>query len=232
MTNKVNPKSFLLKMLVFIACLLLANLSGIFIQYQFGHDSIYGLIPLFNFDTEMNVPTIYSSLTLAYSAVLLSVIALGHKRTGDNFLLWIGLAAIFVFLSADELLSIHENLIEPVRAAFNTSGLLYYAWVIPYGAAALVFLILYFKFIINLPSNIRMLMIMSGIIYITGAIGFELIGGLQADLHGRINLTYALITTVEELLEMLGIAVFIYALNKHIAHNFDSQALSINPIKL
>ena len=61
-----------------------------------------------------------------------------------------------------------------------------------------------------------------------GAIGFELIGGLQADVHGSKNLTYALITTTEELLEMLGIALFIYALNQHINVRFDGLTFSIS----
>ena len=45
-----------------------------------------------------------------------------------------------------------------------------------------------------------------------GAIGVELIGGRYLELHGVENLTYAMITTVEESLEMAGVIIFIWAL--------------------
>ncbi len=45
-----------------------------------------------------------------------------------------------------------------------------------------------------------------------GAGVVELLGGDYAFLHGREGLVYALVTTVEEICEMLGIVIFIYAL--------------------
>ena len=227
MNIEIDPKLLLRNILLLIGVLLLANLSGIFIKYFLGYDYIFGIIPLFNFDTEMNIPTLYSSVALLVSSFFLAVIAITHKKNGEAFIAWFGLAAIFIFLAIDEISSIHEHLIEPVRASLNTSGLLYYAWVIPYGCALLAFLALYFKFILNLNKDIRILFITSGSIYVIGAIGFELIGGLQADLHGSANLTYALITTTEELLEMLGIALFIYSLNKYISQNLNGITFSI-----
>ncbi len=40
----------------------------------------------------------------------------------------------------------------------------------------------------------------------------ELFGALQVSRHGQENLGYVFLSTVEELLEMLGIVVFLYAL--------------------
>jgi len=56
-------------------------------------------------------------------------------------------------------------------------------------------------------------------IYIGGCIGFELIGGHYAELHGRENLIYSMIATVEESLEMGGIIVFIWGLLTYISEN-------------
>jgi hypothetical protein len=56
------------------------------------------------------------------------------------------------------------------------------------------------------------LFFVSGSLFVLGAIGFELIGGQHADMYGTNNITYEIITTCEELLEMLGIALFIYTL--------------------
>ncbi len=57
-----------------------------------------------------------------------------------------------------------------------------------------------------------------------GAIGVEAISGKQASLHGEQNSTYNLIITVEELLEMAGVIVFIYALLDYISRQFTKLA--------
>ena len=92
---------------------------------------------------EANVPTLYSSVALLSSSMLLAFIALAHKRNGSSSLPWVGLALVFLFLSVDEIASIHEKLGGPVRELLGTSGLLYFAWFIPYGIALLVFVAIY-----------------------------------------------------------------------------------------
>jgi len=72
-------------------------------------------------------------LNLLIASILLSFIASAHKKTNSPYVLWAILAAIFLFFSIDEISSIHESLTAPVREIFNTSGLLFFAWVIPYG---------------------------------------------------------------------------------------------------
>jgi len=67
---------------------------------------------------------------------------------------------------------------------------------------------------------------MSGTIFIAGAIGFEVIAGLNYFFQGHTDtIGYALIVTVEELLEMLGMALFIYSLLLYITTEF--KALTI-----
>ena len=53
---------------------------------------------------------------------------------------------------------------------------------------------------------------MSGLIFIVGAVGLESIAGYYQELHGVEYYLYSVIYTTEELLEMCGIALFIYAL--------------------
>jgi hypothetical protein len=50
-----------------------------------------------------------------------------------------------------------------------------------------------------------------------GALGMELVGGKYVSLYGAQNLGFAMITTVEEVGEMLGIVIFIYALMSYIS---------------
>ena len=207
---------------------MLANIIGIVSKFYFDHDYIYGLIPLFDFDGEMNIPTLYSSFALIIVSILLSVIALTYKRMDSSYLPWLGLAIIFLFLSIDETTAIHERLQKPVRETLNASGLLYFAWVIPYGIALTVFVIAYLKFLMSLPKNIMILFVVSGATFVSGALGFEMLGGMYVEVYGGESLLYAFLYTCEEFLEMLGIVIFIYTLLTYIVSQFKFLELSIN----
>ena len=50
-----------------------------------------------------------------------------------------------------------------------------------------------------------------------GALGIEMFGAREADLHGYYTVTYCVLYSLEEMLEMLGIILFIYALLSHLA---------------
>jgi hypothetical protein len=213
MTITYEPKKVTVILGTIIVCLIVANLVGIVSKYYFGSSRI----ALFDFDREENVPTLYSSATLLLCAGLLAVIATAQRRQKkSDYLYWAGLALVFLFLSIDETAGIHERLIKPLRSALHTSGLLYYAWVIPYAALMIALAAVYFRFLFSLAVKIRYLIVFAGILYVTGAVGGELIGGYWVELHGVENVTYALITTCEESLEMAGVLVFIYALMSYI----------------
>jgi len=227
MSIDLLKKEVFIKMVYFILFLLLANITGIVFKFYVGHDYIYGLVPLFDFDAEKNIPTLYSSFAIIIASMFLAVIALAQKKQRESWVPWIGLSVIFLFLSIDEVASIHERLVEPVRETLNTSGLLYFAWVIPYGGAVGIFFICYLKFLIDLPRKIMILFVASGLIFVSGAIGFELLGGMHVELYGRENIIYSIYYTCEEFLEMIGIATFIYALLSYITHKSTSFTLTI-----
>ena len=57
-----------------------------------------------------------------------------------------------------------------------------------------------------------MLFIIAGCLYVSGALGMEMVGGNYRDMVGEVDLNYGLITSFEETLEMAGIILFIYGL--------------------
>ncbi len=227
MNIKLVKKDIFIKLVCFILFLLLAHIMGVVSRLYLGHGYAYGLVPLFDFGAEKNIPTLYSSFAIIIASMLLLVITLMHKKQGTSWLPWAGLAVIFLFLSIDEIASIHERLGGPVRETLDTSGLLYFAWVIPYGVALGIFVIAYLKFLIDLPRKTMVLFVASGSIFVLGAIGFELLGGRHFELYGRENIMYSVYYTCEEFLEMLGIAVFIYTLLSYITDQFTSLTLTI-----
>jgi len=227
MDLNINPRFVFSKLLIVFALLLLANVVGIILKFYFDHANVYGLVPLFNFDRENNIPTLFSSLLLLASAILLMSIAVIHNRLRNPWLPWLGLACIFLFLSYDEIASLHEKLIMPVRNAMDVSGIFYFAWVIPYMFILPLLLAVYSRFLIRLPKRFMGLFILSGGIYISGALGLELLGGLHASNFGVDGIQYSVIYTFEELLEMLGVMLFIYSLLSYIKSEFESYSITL-----
>ena len=52
-----------------------------------------------------------------------------------------------------------------------------------------------------------------------------MVSGYQADLHGEENMAYALIVSIEEVFEMLGVIVFIHSLREYLQKSV--QVISI-----
>ncbi len=223
----LKPVKILKVLLLIIFVLLVMNFIDIVSTYYFNNKHFFGLKKLiinldFNLNNEYNIPTYYAVFTMLFSSMLLGTIALLKKNERNEYYYWIGLSILFLFLSMDELFSIHEAIIIPTREYLTTSGLFYFAWIIPYGIALILFVLLYIRFIFRLPKRTRYLFILSGVIFISGAVGIEMFEGKAVELYGRENIIFAIYYTFEEMLEMLGIAIFIYALISHIGDSIKS----------
>lgn len=228
MNIELNAKKLLTFFLSIITLLVVANCIAIFSEHYLSYPHIKTIIRLFNVDKEMNIPTLYSSCAMIVASLLLSLIAYIHAKKHDTYLAWAGLSAIFLFLALDEMTEIHEMLVGLIRNSLNTSGVLYFAWVIPYAVLLLIFVLTYFKFLLRLPTRTRNLFILSGVTYVTGALGFELIGGQISQLYGINSLNYAVSYTIEETLEMLGIAFLIYTICSYIGEQFPQLTVKIS----
>ena len=196
-----------------VLCLLLASTAGQLAKHLWGHGRLWGFVRLFDLDQEGNVSTWYQSMTILVCAGLLAAIARHRRRLGAPYAVhWTVLAVIFLGLSIDELASIHEMAIRPLREAWHLRGILHFAWVIPGGAFVLLVGLAYLPFLAALPARTRRLFIVAGALYVGGTLGMDLVGGYLADYHGTGNLVYVAAYTVEEALEMVGIVIFLRAL--------------------
>lgn len=70
----------------------------------------------------------------------------------------------------------------------------------------------YLRFFFALPVKIRVLVLASGILFLSGALGMEMIAGPLVEARGSANFSYALMANMEEFLELSGLVVFITAL--------------------
>ena len=223
-----TPKKIAFWLIAIVAFLLLANLVSVYFKFVLGRD--YGFTRTFYFNTEANIPSFYSSLSILISAVLLFFIG-NLKIEEDKWQgrCWKLLGYIFVFLAADEFISIHEALTGMTRRLTGDGGgYLNYAWVIPYVLLFGIIFIFLVRFFFKLPTFLKFQFTVAGVVFLTGAVIMEVFGGRYAFLHGTTGLTYALFVTGEELLEMLGIIFFIFSLSKYYINQLASHRLKLS----
>lgn len=170
----------------------------------------------FNLDHDLTIPVWYSTVLLLTCAGLLGLIAISVRINNEPYARhWLALAIIFAYISLDEMLSLHERLTEVLQATLNTSGLLNFAWVIVGIPLVILFALVYSRFLLHLSPQIRSKFIIAGIIFVSGALGVEILGGAYLDQNG-VNTGYYVLVAIEELLEMIGTIYFLYTLMAYI----------------
>jgi hypothetical protein len=214
----VRPKKAARTLATIAAALILISTAGQVIKFATGHDTVFGFVPKFYVDNDVSVPNYFSSVMLLLSSALLGLIAKFKNRRRDAFARhWICLAVIFLFLSIDETVGFHESFVGRLRESFHATGIFYFAWVIPAIPLVLIFALSYLKFLVQLPGRTRYRIALSGMVYVGGALGMELLGGWYYQLYRGSGIGYAILVTVEETLEMSGLVLFIFALFDYIA---------------
>ena len=214
----LQPRQVVRPLFGVVLMLTVINSVVLFFYFYIPDDEVYGLVDLFDFDIEGNIPTLYSAVAMLFSAALLWCIAHLPGRDRDRQrAYWMGLSAVMAFLAIDEGTAIHENASDLLERYMVAEGFLYFLWVVPYGIATLALAGIYLRFVFALPSDTRRLFFAAGFIFLTGALGIEMLGAREADLHGTSTIWYCVLYTVEEFSEMTGVVVFIYGLLTHIA---------------
>ncbi len=212
--------------------LTLVSLGVQILDYVVGREELHVLLTRFEVGDDASIPTWYSSFALLLCSILLATVAAAKKRYRDRYVLhWSFLSIIFLLLSVDEVATLHEAgggavelLVESI--GYTPSGFFYTAWVIPGIIFALVVALAYLRFLAHLPSKTRILFLVAGAIFVAGALGMEMLSARLISFYGYENLesipfsariVISMQTAVEELLEMLGVVVFIYALLSYIS---------------
>ncbi|MEP0862467.1 MAG: hypothetical protein HRF52_13605 [Ignavibacterium sp.] len=194
------------------------SFAGIFsINYSEGLEEnrvLYRFVQLFDLNLEANIPAWYSGfLMILISGLCFLIFKFDSPKTKKYFFI---ISVMFLFMSMDEIASVHEIFNNPVRNSLNLGGLLYWSWIIPGMIAVVLFALYFLKFLFLLDQKFRMLFLLSGFIYLSGAIGLEMIGGwLYSNKLGS-SMLYVFEVVIEESLEMFGMLLFISTLIKYI----------------
>ncbi|MBI9047513.1 MAG: hypothetical protein JEZ06_23720 [Anaerolineaceae bacterium] len=210
--SEISAKSMLCDLRNIAIFLVIASVLGQWIKYYTPYYPYLDFVIVeFFLDSEQNIPTYYSAFLLLFSAALLFLRMRQVKKNKGKFVFqWGFLSFIFVYLAFDEVLQIHEMLTEPVRNTLNTTGALFFAWYIPVIPVLIILGFYYLRFIFDLPKKQKIGYIVSGSLYILGVIGIEIIGSVFGHNYGLGNFPYTMIAAFEELVEMVGISLFIF----------------------
>ena len=229
----LRPKLVLRVLTSVVIALGVINVLIAILRYRLTFDSynyINILNTIFSLDREQNVPTYFSSAILLLAALLLLFIfSLKRPETGTARRYWGPLAVIFVLLSMEEYIGLHELSSDSLRdftgLGTGRTSWLYYAWVLPAFVAAAAIGLYFLKFLFKLPIVTRRRFFWSGIMYVVATMGLELFGGHLMTTVGRASFPFALAATVEEMLEMFAISYFIFALLDYLKQNYRQELL-------
>jgi len=226
----LSPRKTFRFLLLVVIGLIFSSLVGQITHYfRLDYPLNYTITRLFDVDSEQTIPTLYSWSALLVCSILLAIITYAKKVAGKPYVLhWAALSIIFLYLSLDEALSIHENTANSQEVGLKASGFLYYAWVIPGAIFVIICLLSFLPFLIHLPAKTRRLFLLAGTIFVTGALGMEMVSGYHASFYGTETLTTVIMTTIEEFLEMLGVIVFIYGLLSYMSFNMKGVELKVH----
>ncbi|WP_416192545.1 hypothetical protein [Neisseria sp. CCUG12390] len=167
-------------------------------------------------NVESSLPTWYtSSLWLMMAVVSLMIAVLGRNKP----VFWRGgllLAAVSLSASLDEIAQVHESLALFGQLALgsiqsNIPVLAHFLWVVPGLIVSTLVGLSLVNFIRQLPSKAARGIVASAAIFLTGALGMEILSGLWAYRFGE-NIYYQLLVTIEEGMEMTGITVALVSL--------------------
>jgi hypothetical protein len=212
--------------------LLVAHLITIWMPYifeGFEHWLVRVLFALFFIDGEGNLPAIFSTLLLLINAGFFLMVAKAAGRAGDSSRIWLVLSIIFVFLALDESISIHERLIDPLRETWNLSGIFYYAWIVPYGIGVVLLGAFWFPVFWRMQKKLQLWFGLSAAVYLAGVIGLEMISGKYlVSMNESKDIVWILMVTLEEVLEMAGLIILVYALLLLLLHNYNGFSILIS----
>ncbi len=239
MILNISPSPKRVGLVLAAAGFVTALLSAIcdFVGQRYDVDRLWAVMRQFNVTEEGNFVNWYQSMTLLVCAALLAAIGSVKRKSGGRYPRhWFFLALVFLFVSMDESAQVHEMSVTTLIAQFrgkretgtdpgknqtldvtekegkdgndgkevkedNAGSRLTWMWI--YLPVFLIMVAIYWRFFLDLPPGNRMFFVIAATLYLGGAVGVETMGD-------RLGIPFA--DQVSELMEMLGVAAFVYTL--------------------
>lgn len=204
--------------LAILLVLNVGNAASIYALCILEKDFAFGIVPLFNFDTEGNFPTLFNGLLLAFGSFLGFSISRSLSSGGGSPLVssWKAVGFVLGFMCLDELCHIHEAIGWILMTRVETDGAISWPWVIPYALLTLAVVAFFARFFFRLERKYQVYLAVAGGLYVFGAIGLEMfeakhvegvLAAGESDKHGKDSLGFCILYTIEENLEMIAVMI-------------------------
>jgi hypothetical protein len=208
----LSPRRILAWHLAIIALLVACHLGVALLLARTGRgETLWRMVHL---SREANLPSFFSACALLAAA--LGAWLLARLDGGRNATPWRLAGLILLFLALDEAAMLHEQLkwLGPREA-----GRMSLFWLMPYGAMVVAVVWILLPFWLRLPPPARAGLALSALLYVGGAMGMEVVESrfYAGAAGGRFHWPMILSVTVEELMEMLAVAVLIWTMLRHAA---------------
>ena len=209
--------------LAVVACLLVvAHCLAMVSRFYFERDIVFGLVPLFDFYEERNIPTYFSSFNLLLTAGILFTMARLDKLNGKHMTpAWRVLGWGFLFMSLDEFADMRMILSRIADGAAGAPLLemvpfLSVAWTVPVVLILLGLTAYFVPFLLHLDKRYALHFCLAGAGFVLASVGLETTEGNHINLvnAGR-DIPFTIMVTVEETIEIFSILYFQYFLIRY-----------------
>jgi hypothetical protein len=235
----IDPWGYFKALLTIIVVLHIFSAFAVWARVSGAPDYLNDVAWYFNVGLEQNIPTLYSVLIWSTAAAITGLIARFEVSEKTPFKgRWRALSLIFLFLAFDEGMTFHEHIgdlteeyLTPIDWIAPT-GYLYFIWVLPYGGLVMLLAGLYAPFLDALPSRTKWGLILSAAVFLGGAMGIEMISASVYETKTvRHSVLYAVLYSIEEFFEMLGVALLNYFMLDYLRARVPTLSLSLRPAK-
>ncbi|MDP9408322.1 MAG: hypothetical protein M3P95_10785 [Actinomycetota bacterium] len=202
---------------VLLVLLTLGHATALFLRHGLGMTYAFGLVEFLDLDFEEGFGTWANTSLHLLCALLSALAALVAGAQGDSWSRnWWTIAAVFVFLSLDEVGTLHEDLITPIRDAFDLGGVLYLSWIVPAVGLGLLFLVSQVRFLRHHWHTIGRDLVVAGVLFVAGAVGVEMAEAVVAERGLKTTLANDLLTGLQEFVEIGAVMMAAVALLRHL----------------
>ncbi|WP_417309622.1 hypothetical protein [Devosia sp.] len=185
-----------------------------FVAFSYEMSRDYGY-KLWRLNGERTVAAWLSSMLMAGTGAAMLIVSLAERRRAiGTWPWWVALGLVFLAMSVDELIVLHETFTAMREQAALLGGFGTFSWV----AGGIVFVavvaIASVPFLLKLPRRTAGRLIVAGAVFVGGALGVEMV---SAYIYSNISTgtLYDFTTLVEETLEFAGVWLGLRAVLEH-----------------
>lgn len=220
------------KLAVFAAFLILAHCLAMVSRFFFERDMVFGIVPMFDFYEENNVPTYFSSFNLLLtSGMLLTISRLEKLHNKPDVLAWRVLGFGFLLMSLDEFADVRMIM---SRAADGVAGasllemvpFMSVAWTVPVVLLLAVLAAYFVPFLLRLDKRYALHFCLAGACFVLASVVLENTEGAHIKtVDGVRDIPFTLMVTLEESAEIFSILYFQYFLIRYVRQYYPNTGI-------